>query len=94
MVLLGGLLSGGVPWTSVLLEMLLLAVVIPRMLVCGIKFSTLVSVTFVTLSSVEPLVASPRLGWILFPGMKLFGGLLSDRVPWTVSGGLGAVAMF
>ena len=70
--------------SSVVLEMLLLAVVIPRLLVCGIKFSTLVSVTFVTLSSVEPLVASPRLGWILFPGMMLLGGLLSGGVPWTV----------
>ena len=94
MVLLVLLLSGWVSWTSVFLVMLSLAVSGPRLLVCGFKFLTLVSVTLVTLSSVEPLVPLLRLGWVPFPGVTLIGVLLSGRVPWTVTGGLGAVAVF
>ena len=51
----------------------------------------LVSVAFVELSSVVPLVPSTQLGWILFPGLLLFGGLLSGMVPWAVlTGSMGA----
>ena len=64
-----------------LFVMLLLAVAGPRLLVCGFKFLTLVSVTLVTLSSVEPLVPLLRLGRVPVPGVTLIGVLLSGRVP-------------
>ena len=82
------------PGIVFLVLLLFLTVSGSRLLVCGTKFSTLVSVTLVTLSSVESLLPLPGLGRVPVPGVTFIGALLSGGVPWTVIGGLGAAAVF
>ena len=68
--------------SSMMFDVLILVVTLPRLLACGIKVSTLVFVAFATLSSVVPFVPSARLGWLLFKfsfaicGVVFWSGLL------------------
>ena len=93
------LASPGLDWVK-LLGVVLLAVLSLltvsgiKLLVCGTKFSALVSVTIVTLSSVEFLLPFPGLGRVPVPGMMFIGALLSGGVPWTVIGEVVSAAVF